>query len=302
MRGTQAGALEEHPAREVVRTRPEPQEPIIRTRAHSSTQPGLGVVGWAFLVLCLMFLFAPLVSLVLFAFNSSDAFGLPFEGFTTRWFTELFDDGEAMDAIRTTMVVAVIVTGLSIVLGMVSAYSIARAPARLGTVALAAHAVPLVVPWLVIGVAGLLFFQWLGMQGSLLTIVLMQTVVTFPLVTLILYSGLVGLESAVEEAGLDLGSSQLGVLVRIVLPQLATPLVTSAVFAFISSIGNFVVTFFVSGYDATVPIWGYSELRHASNLPIVNAASTLMLGINVVFFLVVVYLSRRDRDAVNTWL
>jgi ABC-type spermidine/putrescine transport system permease subunit II len=62
------------------------------------------------------------------------------------------------------------------------------------------------------------------------------------------------------------------------------------------------VTFFVSGYDATVPIWGYSELRHASNLPIVNAASTLMLGINVVFFLVVVYLSRRDRDAVNTWL
>jgi ABC-type spermidine/putrescine transport system permease subunit II len=278
------------------------EEPTIRSRSHLSTQPRLGVAGWAFMSVCMAFLFAPLVSLVLFAFNSSDTLGLPFEGFTTQWFSELFDDQEAMDAMQTTMVVAVIVTGLSIVLGMVSAYAIARAPARLGTVALAAHAVPLVVPWLVIGVAGLLFFQWLGMQGSLLTIVLMQTVVTFPLVTLILYSGLVGLESAVEEAALDLGSSQVGVLVRIVLPQLVTPLVTSAVFAFVTSIGNFVVTFFVSGYDATVPIWGYSELRHASNLPIVNAASTLMLGINVVFFLVVVFLSRRDRDAVNTWL
>jgi ABC-type spermidine/putrescine transport system permease subunit II len=278
------------------------EELTIRSRPHRSNQPRLGIAGWVFLSVCLLFLFAPLVSLVLFAFNSSDTLGLPFEGFTTQWFSALFDDREAMDAMRTTMLVAVIVTGLSIALGMVSAYSIARAPSRLGAVALAAHAVPLVVPWLVIGVAGLLFFQWLDVQGSLLTIVLMQTVVTFPLVTLILYSGLVGLEPAVEEAGLDLGSSQPGVLVRIVLPQLATPLVTSAVFAFISSLGNFVVTFFVSGYDATVPIWGYSELRHASNLPIVNAASTLMLGINVVVFLVVVFLSRRDRDAVNTWL
>jgi len=247
-------------------------------------------------------LFAPLVSLVVFAFNSSDSLGLPFEGATLHWFSALFEDREAMEALRTTMVVAVFVTALSVVLGLVSAYAIARSPGRLGGIALALHAVPLVVPWLVIGVAGLLFFQWVGMQGSVLTIVLMQTVVTFPLVTLVLYSGLVGLEPAVEEAGLDLGSSQAGVLVRLVLPQLVTPLITSAVFAFISSIGNFVVTFFVSGYSATLPIWGYSELRHAENLPLVNAASTLMLGLNVVFFLVVVYLSRRDRDGMSTWL
>jgi len=274
----------------------------MRSRPHLPNETRLGFVGWVFMSACMVFLFAPLVSLVLFAFNASTTLGLPFEGFTTDWFSALFDDREAMEALRTSLVVAVIVTGLSIALGMVSAYAIARAPARLGAVALGVHAVPLVVPWLVIGVAGLLFFQWVGMQGSVTTIVLMQTVVTFPLVTLILYSGLVGLESAVEEAALDLGSSQLGVLLRIVLPQLVTPLITSAVFAFISSIGNFVVTFFVSGYDATLPIWGYSELRHAQNLPIVNAASTLMLGINVVFFLVVVYLSRRDRKAVGTWL
>lgn len=254
------------------------------------------------MVLCMAFLFAPLVSLVLFAFNSSDTLGLPFEGVTTAWFSALFEDREAMEALRTSLVVAVLVTGLSVVLGMVSAYAIARLPGRLGGAALAAHAVPLVVPWLVIGVSGLLFFQWLGVQGSVVTIVLMQTVVTFPLITLILYTGLVGLEPAIEEAGLDLGSTQVGVMVRLVLPQLITPLITSAVFAFISSIGNFVVTFFVSGYSATLPIWGYSELRHAENLPIVNAASTLMVGVNVAFFLVVVLLSRRDRDAVSSWL
>jgi ABC-type spermidine/putrescine transport system permease subunit II len=246
--------------------------------------------------------FAPLASLVLFAFNSSQSLGLPFEHFSTRWFTALFDDPEAMDALRTSLVVAAIVTGISVALGLVSAYAIARAPARLSGAVLAIHAVPLVVPWLVVGVAGLLFFQWLNVQGSVLTIVLMQTVVTFPLVTLILYSGLVGLDQAVEEAGLDLGSSQAGVLMRLVLPQLVTPLVTSAVFAFISSIGNFVVTFFVGGYSATLPVWGYSELKHAENLPVVNAASTLMLGINVVFFVIVVWMSRRDREGVTSWL
>lgn len=260
------------------------------------------MLGWLFLLLCMALLFAPLVSLVLFAFNSSDTLGLPIEGFTTSWFTQFFADREAMEAMRTTLVVAVLVTALSVALGLVSAYAIARAPGRLAGATLALHAVPLVVPWLVIGVAGLLFFQWIDMQGSVTTIVLMQTVVTFPLVTFILYSGLVGLEPSVEEAGLDLGSSQVGVLVRLVLPQLITPLITSAVFAFISSIGNFVVTFFVSGYSATLPIWGYSELRHAANLPMVNAASTLMLGLNLVFFIVVVVLSRRDREGVGSWL
>ena len=146
-------------------------------------------MGWVVLLLCLTLLFAPLLSLVLFAFNSSDTLGLPFEGFTTAWFSALFDDREAMEALRTTMVVAIIVTALSVLLGLVSAYAIARSPGRLGSLTLGLHAVPLVVPWLVVGVSGLLFFQWIGLQGSVLTIVLMQTVVTFPLVTLVLYSG-----------------------------------------------------------------------------------------------------------------
>jgi spermidine/putrescine transport system permease protein len=255
-----------------------------------------------FLLACFTLLFAPLVSLVVFSVNSSDQLGLPFEGFSPMWFHQFFSDPEAMAAFRATILVAVLVTTTSVLLGLVSAYSIARAPGRWATLSLALHSVPLVVPWLVIGVAGMLFFQWVDLDGSILTIVLMQTVVTFPLVTLVLYAGLSGMDVTVEEAGLDLGSSHAGVLVRIVLPQLAAPLVTSAVFAFISSVGNFVVTFFVSGYTSTLPIWSYSELRHASSLPEVNAASTVMVAINVVLFGVVALIARRNRQAVQSWL
>jgi ABC-type spermidine/putrescine transport system permease subunit II len=198
-------------------------------------------------------------------------------------------------------VVAAIVTPASVVLGLISAYAIARSPAHLRGGALGLYSVPLVVPWLVTGVAGLLFFNALGLQGSLATVSVMQVVVTFPLVTLILYARIVGMDVSVEEAGLDLGSGRIGVLLRIVLPQLVTPLIVGAVFSCISSLGNFVVTFFVSGYTSTLPIWGYSELRHAENLPMVNASSTLMLAVNGLLFLVLLLLSRRDKEGVSAW-
>lgn len=279
----------------------------VAARAYSSllsrqkTQPHLGLLGWSFVLLCLAILFSPLVVLVIFSFNSSGSIGLPFEQFTLHWFRSLLADPNAADALKNSLIVAAIVAPICVILGLTSAYATARLSGRLRSVSLGIFSIPLVVPWLVIGVAGLLFFNAVGVQGSLNSVVLMQVVVTFPLLTLILYARLVGMDPSVEEAGLDLGSSSLGVLVRLVLPQLATPILVGALFAFISSLGNFVVTFFVIGYDSTLPIWGYSELRHAENLPLINAASTLMVGITLILFLGVLILGRRDREGMSGW-
>jgi len=261
----------------------------------------MGVLGWSFVALCLAILFSPPLVLVVFSFSSSESIGLPFEPFTLDWFRRLLADPNAADALKNSLVVAALVTPISVVLGLASAYATARLSGRARSVSLGIFSIPLVVPWLVIGVSGLLFFNAIGVQGSLYTVVLMQVVVTFPLLTLILYARLVGMDPSVEEAGLDLGSSSVGVLFRLVLPQLATPIVVGALFAFISSLSNFVVTFFVSGYDSTLPIWSYSELRHAENLPLINAASTLMLGITLVLFVVVLIVGRRDREGMSGW-
>ena len=261
----------------------------------------LRVLVWAFVGLTAALLLSPLAVLVLFSFNSSGTISLPFQGFSLEWFRQLFANPDSVAAVKNSLVVAGLVTPLCVVLGLTTAYGTARLTGRLRGLSLAIFSIPLVVPWLVIGVAALLFFNSLNVQGSTTTIVIMQVVVTFPLVTLILYARLVGMDVSVEEAGLDLGSGAVGVLVRIVLPQLRTPLIVSAFFAFISSIGNFVVTFFVSGYSSTLPIWGYSELRHAENLPVVNAASTLMLGVNVLLFIALVIVARRDPEGVAAW-
>lgn len=260
------------------------------------------VVVAVYLVVVLALMFAPLIVLAVFSVNSNDSVSLPFVGFTIRWFHDLFENAEAVDAIKNSFLVAAVVTPVSVFLGLTSAYGTARLSGRARAFSLGLISIPLVVPWLVTGVAGLLFFNSINVDGSLATVVLMQIVVTFPLVTLVLYARLVGMEASVEEAGLDLGSTGLGVLCRLVIPQLLTPMMVGALFAFISSFGNFVVTFFVTGYSSTLPIWAYSALKHAENLPIVNAASTVMLGLNLVLFLGVLLIARRDRESVDAWL
>jgi ABC-type spermidine/putrescine transport system permease subunit II len=109
----------------------------------------------------------------------------------------------------------------------------------------------------------------------------MHVVCTFPLVVAIVSAGLVRFDRSLEEAAIDLGASHLQMLRRVMLPQMAPALAASAIFAFSWSFNNFEISFFTGGYEQTFPVWAYSVLRHAENLPIVNAASTVISAAQV---------------------
>jgi len=155
----------------------------------------------------------------------------------------------------------------------------------------------LVVPWLIIGVAGLIFFSEVGVALSLQTVGLMQLVVTFPLVVAIVSAGLVRFSRSQEEAAIDLGASQLQMLRYVVLPQIAPSLAAAGIFAFAWSFNNFEISFFTGGFEQTFPVWVFSILRQSENLPVVNAASTVIAAAQVlaVFgaWLLIKRLSRR---------
>jgi ABC-type spermidine/putrescine transport system permease subunit II len=258
-------------------------------------------LGAIYVAVCLAVLFAPIAVLVLFSFNGGTSISLPFRGFSLRWYEEVVRDPNAREAFANSLLIAAIVTPICMILGLVSAYSVARLPQVWRGWGLGLLSLPLVVPWLVIGIAALIYFHSLNVEPSLATVVVMQVVVTFPLVTVILYAALIGMGPNIEDAGFDLGASRLEVLRLVVLPQLLAPLVLGTLFAFIASLGNFVVTFFSVGYDLTVPIWAYSSLRHAENLPTVNAASTILFGVNVFAIIAVWLVARRDPDSLG-WL
>jgi len=235
----------------------------------------------AFLAAVLLLLYGPLAILVVFAFNDSIIIALPFRGFTLRWFGEALGNPLVRESLRNSLGVAAAITPVSLVLGTLAAFGVTRFRFRARGAVAGLVAAPLVVPWLLIGVGALLFFNRLHVPLSLRTVGAMHVVSTFPLVAAIVSARLVRFDPALEEAGLDLGASPWEVLRLVVFPQLAPALAAAAIFAFSWSFNNFEISFFTAGFELTFPIWVFSTLRHAQNLPVVNAISTLVSAVQV---------------------
>jgi len=246
-----------------------------------------------FLVFIGAVLYGPLLILAIFSFNDSIIIALPLEGFTTKWYTLMFQDPGVIEALKNSLIIAMIVTPVCIVLGTLAAVGISRFRYALRGPVAGLIGAPLVVPWLLIGIGGLLFFSKLRVPLSLGTIGVMHVVAIFPLVAAIVAARLVRFDPSLEEAARDLGATQIEVLRYIVLPLIAPALAAAAIFAFSWSFNNFTITYFTAGFQSTFPIWVFSTLNHAKNVPIVNAISTLVAAIQVVILYIAWRLSRR---------
>jgi ABC-type spermidine/putrescine transport system permease subunit II len=246
----------------------------------------------AFLLFIGAVLYGPLLILVVFSFNDSIIIALPLEGFTTKWYQQIFSDPLVIEALKNSIIIALVVTPVCIVLGTLAAVGISRFRYILRAPVAGLVGAPLVVPWLLIGVGGLLFFSRLHVPLSLNTIGVMQVVSIFPLVTAIVAARLVRFDTSLEEAARDLGATQWEVLRYIVLPLIAPALAASAIFAFSWSFNNFTISYFTAGFQSTFPIWVFSTLNHAKNVPIVNAISTLVAAVQVVILYAAWRLSR----------
>ena len=230
----------------------------------------------ALVVVVMIILFGPVLLLALFSFNDSTVISLPWQGFTTKWYSEAVNDDGAVQAIGNSVFVASIVMVVSLVLGTLAAWGLTRIQFRGRPLVAGIHGAVLVVPWLIIGVAGLIFFSQIEFALSLQTIILMHIVVTFPLVVAVVSAGLIRFDKSIEEAAIDMGASQLQMMRHVVLPQIAPSLAAAAIFAFAWSFNNFEISFFTGGFEQTFPVWVFGVLRHSSNLPVVNAASTII--------------------------
>ena len=239
-----------------------------------------GGVVFAFVFVAL--LYVPLLVLALFSFNDSIVCSFPWRGFTLKWYAEALGDENVVTAIRNSLVVAAVVAPLSVVLGTLAAYPVTRFDFRFRGLASGLIAAPIAVPWEITGVAALIYFvrilHWTPSWG---TVILAQTVVTVPLVMLIMAAALARFRKELEEAARDLGASRLQVFRHVILPQVAPSLVASGLLAFSWSFNNFEISFFNGGFDLLMPVWAYSTLRHAVNLPIVNAVGTLVSAAEV---------------------
>jgi spermidine/putrescine transport system permease protein len=242
----------------------------------------VAVLSTTLVAVVLIILVGPIILLGLFSFNDSSIIALPFEGFTLQWYRAAFADPDVLNSLRNSTVLAGIIAPLCVVLGTATAWGITRFQFRGRAFWSGLVGAPLVIPWLVMGVSGLLLFASLDIDLSLITVGVMHIAVTFPLVTALVSARLVRFERSQEEAAVDLGASQWQLMSKVVLPQLAPTLGAALIFAFTWSFNNFEISFFNGGYEQTFPVWVYAVLRRSDNLPIVNAASTVVSVIQVV--------------------
>jgi len=231
--------------------------------------------AWA--ILTLAFLYLPIVFLVLFSFQDSRTPGFPFTGFSLRWYATAFADAPLIKSVVNSVVVAGLVAVFATLIGTMAAFGLVRAGVRFPNAIRILVTMPIMFPGILIGVALLIFLtDAFHVRLSLLTVLLGHLVFTTPFVVLIVAARLQSLDRRLEWAAADLGAGPVRTLRHVVLPLLAPAIAGGALIAVTLSIDEFIVTFFLTGNQPTLPMYIYTQIKFGVT-PEVNAVATLLL-------------------------
>ena len=241
----------------------------------------------------MLFLYAPVILLPLFAFNDATIVAFPLSGFTTKWFDLLWTTDALHGAVRNSAFVALSTALISTLLGACAArsasnYSFPGQKSVMGFIML-----PLVLPEIIVAVALLVMLMQLGMSLSLWTVIAGHVLICTPFSIAILSSAFAGMESSLEEASFDLGETRWGTFRRVTLPLIMPGVISSLLITFTISLDEFIISFFLTGTDVTLPVYIWSQLRFPSKLPSVMALGTILLAVSVALLIVAEVFRRR---------
>jgi spermidine/putrescine transport system permease protein len=242
----------------------------------------------------LVFLYFPIGLLFVFSLNTGTLLTFPIRGITLDWYAQAFGNSALLNAARNSVLVGIgsacVATALG--LGISIAVTRFRFRARLGLIALAG--LPLIVPFVVLGVALFLLLNFADLPRSLVAIAVGHTVIALPFATLILLSRMIGLDPALEDAAMDLGATYPETLRRVVLPLIGPTLLSAWLTCFIVSFDEVAIALFLAGSDPTFPVFLYGQLRFAQRLPMLIAMAVLLMLVTVALTLVAFRLRQRD--------
>ena len=228
---------------------------------------------WLAAILAYVFLYAPLAIVVVYSFNDS-RLNAQWVGFTLDWYRKLFADEEMLIAARNSLLIGVVASAVSTVLGTMAGFAMYRYKLRLLPVMVVA---PIAIPEILMGVSLLIFFVAINLTLGLVSITLAHIAFCIGFVAIVVRSRLAGMDESLVEAARDLGATPWRAFRLITLPLIMPGVIAGALMAFTLSIDDFVVTYFTAGADAlTLPLKIYTMVK-ISVTPEVNAVSTLLM-------------------------
>ncbi len=266
---------------------------------------GLSIYGYFFFA----FIYAPILLIVVFSFNANPVNMVIWEGFTFDWYRTIFglsnkltesalyieSSDQLYSAVKNSLLVALITTAVSTVFGTAVAVAVARFRFRLQGFYRALMFLPMIMPDIVLGIALLIFFVSLGVKLSLLTIIIGHCTFLTSYVFVVVSARIADMDESLEEASADLGADGWTTFRRVTLPMILPGVIGGALLAFIISMDDLVITYFIAGVDSTtLPVFIYGMLRRGIK-PEINAIATIMLLFSIVIASIGLYLRARKK-------
>lgn len=247
-----------------------------------------------FIGLLYVFIYTPLIVLIIFSFNN-DPFSYHWVGFTTRWYTALFQDYELWVALKNSLIVATSSVLLSISIATMFIYYASK---RMKDFFVASCYLNIGIPEIVLAVSLLSLFRFFGVPFGLMTLIVAHTVIGLGYVVPIVYHRYISIDRRIIEAAYDLGATEKEIFRMIIFPLLLPALISAGLLFFIVSFDDFLLSFFCSGASVqTLPLYIFSLIR-AGTSPMVNALSTVLLVISTLIMVAFVVLQNKKMDMV----
>jgi putative spermidine/putrescine transport system permease protein len=241
----------------------------------------------ALLVALYAFLLAPLAVVVVTSFSNDSYLAFPAEHWGVAAYLALLGNTGFQSGLRTSLVLASIVTVVTLVIGTAAAYAIARHqfPGRGGLLALVTA--PLLLPTIIIGLALLLVFSRIGLLATFVGLAMGHSLVALPFVVRIVLTAIKGIPPALEEAAATLGATRFRIMYRVILPLMIPGLIAAAALAFLASFDEVVITLFLVGPQmSTLPVEIFHYVQYRAD-PQLSALSVVLIGFTMLLILVI---------------
>lgn len=239
--------------------------------------------GWlikGYVALVYLFLFAPILVVVLTSFNPSGRATIP-NALTTQWYSDLMDDDQLIEALWTSLQIAVSTAVIASLLGLSAAYGLSRYRIPGKGAAQGLFYLPMLIPAVVTGVSLLIWFNRIGIDLGWFSILIAHVIFALPFTLTIILTSFAGFDTRLEEAAQDLGATPWRTFRLVTLPLVMPGVLGGALMAFTLSFDEFVLTFFVAGGGVqTLPLVIYNRIRYLLS-PEINAIATIVIGFSV---------------------
>lgn len=244
-------------------------------------------------ILYLIFLYAPIALLPIFAFNDATIIAFPLSGFTTQWFTELPQIPALIDSVKNSVYIAVITAILSTLLGICAARAAAKYSFRFKKPIMGFIMVPLVLPEIIVAVSLLVILLQLGLSLGAWTVIMGHVLICTPFCIAILNSAFQNLDPAMEEAAIDLGETPWSTFRLVTLPLVSPAIISALLISFTISLDEFIIAFFLTGTEPTLPVYLWSQLRFPARIPVVMALGTILVAGSILLLILAEMMRRR---------